>query len=121
MATAGLADVGAGDLQPLVPGGVVEHPLQQLAVARLELGLIAQTAARLADAPGERVAHGLQVAEPERPRLGRDGGYAGVELETGEGLGHQGAELRFEPADLATQLDPSEPLVAIDANRRASL
>jgi hypothetical protein len=54
-----LTDVGAGDPQPLVLGGSAQHPLQQLAVAGLELGLILQPAPRHADPGRERVADGL--------------------------------------------------------------
>lgn len=65
----GRADVGARDLQPLVLGGGVEHPLQQLAVACLELRLLPQPPPDRADPAGQRVTDRLQVAETERTRL----------------------------------------------------
>jgi hypothetical protein len=116
VAATGLADVSARDAQPLVLGGSVEHALEQLAVAGLELGVPAQLQPRLADTGRQRVANGLQGAEVERPRLARQGGDPGLDPQ-GKGLGRERSELRLEPPDLAPQLRPGEPLVAIHAQR----
>jgi hypothetical protein len=121
VATAGLADVGAGDSQPLVLGRRSEHPLQQLAVAGLELCPFLQPQPRGADPGRERIANGLEVAEVERPRLLRAGSDAGVDLDPGEGVGEERAELGLETADLPPQLGTRQPLVAIDAKLSAYL
>ena len=105
----------------LCSAGAASIRSQQLAVARLELGALPQLAPRLADPRRQGVADSLQVAEAEGPRLAGDSGDAGVDLHAREGVGDQRAELRFEAADLAAQLRPGEPLVAIDAKRGASL
>jgi hypothetical protein len=118
-AAAGFADVGAGDPQPLVLRGGGQHPLEQLAVARLELGALPQPKPGLADPRRQRVAYGLQLAQAERPRLPRDGADSGVDREARKSLGDEEAELGFEAPDLAPQLDPGETLVAIDAKRGA--
>ncbi len=63
--------------------------LQQLAVAGLELGPILQPMPRGANPGRERVADGLEIAETQRPRLAREGTDAGVDLDTGEGIGKE--------------------------------
>lgn len=109
-----LADVGAGDPQPLVLGGSAQHPLEQLAVAGLELGSFLKAAARNADPGRERVADRLEVAETQRPWLARESADAGVDLDTGKGVGEERAELRLETADLSPQLGARQPLVTVD-------
>jgi hypothetical protein len=109
---AGLADVGARNLQPLVLGGRVEHALQQLAIAGLELRLVLQPAADRADPHRQGVANRLQLAQTQRPRLARDRGDAGVDPQAREGIGNEGSQLRFEPADLPAQLDAGKALIA---------
>jgi len=104
-----------------VLGRSAQHPLEQLAVAGLELGLILQPAPRHADLGSERVADGLEIAETQGPWLAREGADAGVDLDTGEGIGEECAELRLETADLTPQLDSGEPLVAVYAKRSASV
>ena len=121
MAAAGLADVGAADLQPLVLGRRVEHPLEQLAVAGLELGLFAQLDPRLGDPVGERVPNRLQLAEPQHPRLAGAGSYRGIDLDPRKRLGDERRKLRFQPPDLPPQLRSRQPLVATDANRVMSV
>lgn len=121
MAAARLADVGAADPQPLVLGRRREHPLEQLAVAGLQLGPFAQLDPRLGDPVGERVADRLQLAEAEHPRLGREGRRPGVEADAGKGVGEERAELGFQAADLPPQLGAGKPLVAADAQRGSSI
>ncbi len=79
VAATGLADVGARDPQPLVLGRGGEHPFQQLAIARLELGALLQLAPHSAYSRRQRVADRLQVAKAQRPRLTRDGTDPGVD------------------------------------------
>lgn len=120
-AAAGLTDVRTGDPQPLVLGRRGQHPLQQLAVAGLELGPFPQPQPGLADPSRQRVADGLEIAEPEGARLVRHGGDAGVDPQAWEGLGEERAELRFQAPDLTPQLRTRQSLVAIDAKLSAYL
>ncbi len=69
VAAARLAEVGAGDPHPLEVARRGEHPVEQLAVARLQLGALSQCRARVLDPGGEGVADGLELAEVERPWL----------------------------------------------------
>jgi hypothetical protein len=112
VAAAGLADVGAGDAQPLVLGGRGQHPPQQLTIARLDLGLPGERGPGGGDPRRERVAHLLQLPEAGDPRLPEARGNPGVEREPGEGLGREARELVLEAADLAAQLGAREALVA---------
>ena len=73
---------------------------------------LSQIEAGVGDPLGELVAHPLELAEPERPRLDRCGRHAGGDLEPREGLGDEPRELMLEPADLAPQLDARGELVA---------
>ena len=73
--------------------------------------------AGVGDPVGERVAHPLELAEAERPRLAETAATAGVDLEAREGLGDERDELVLEAADLAAQLGSREALVAADAER----
>ena len=108
---AGLADVVARDPHPLVLVRFGEHLPQQLAVAGLDLGPLAQHQAGLGDASCESVAHPLQATQVERPRR-RDGGlHVTGERHPTEGLAEESGELTLEPADLASQLSPREALV----------
>ncbi len=115
-----LADVGARDPQPPVLRRGREHPLQQLAIAGLELDLLLQLSPCDADTRRQGVADSLQIAQTECARLFGDRRNTGVESQTGKGIGDKRAELRFEAADLTPQLRPGEPLVAIDENVGAS-
>ncbi len=114
VAAAGLAEVGAGDPHPLVLGGGGEHTLEQLAVARLQLGPAAQRPPRLRGPRGERVAHPLELGEAGDPRPRRRRGDGDIDLEPREGLGPQPRQLPLQPPDLAPQLGAGEPLVAPD-------
>jgi hypothetical protein len=116
--TAGLADVGAGDSHPLVLGRRRQHPLEQLAIARLQLVLPDQGAPGLGNAIGERVANPLELLEPSHPRLGKASRDRGIERETWKGLGAEAGELMLETTDLATQLRAREALIASNSKRR---
>lgn len=117
MAAAGRADVVAGDLQPLVIGGRGDHPLQQLAVARLALVLLAQLPLNRPDPLRQRVADRLQLAEVERPAGRRNRRDRGVDRHPPEALRDQPSELELQTPDLAAQLGPGESLVTVDAQR----
>ena len=119
-AAAGLADVVRGrSCTHLNSAGVGEHPLaaaRGCAVSTSARSLERQ--ARLGDPRRERVAHPLQLAEAEHPRLGRDGGDPQSISTRAEGLGEEAGELALEAADLAPQLGAREALVAPDAKRQ---
>ena len=68
MAATRLADVGPRDPQPLEVGRFGEHVVEQLAVGGLELGPSARARGPRRSAP-PAVAHLLELAEPEGPRL----------------------------------------------------
>jgi len=117
VAAAGFADVLAGDAHPLVIGRSGQHPLEQLAVAGLQLGLRVQRPARLGDALGERVAHALELGE-----VGDTGGaprsrYGGIDREARKGLRREGHQLLLDAPDLAAQLGPRKALVAPNSKR----
>jgi hypothetical protein len=120
-AAAGLADVGAADPQPLVLGRRVEHALEQLAIAGLQLSPFPQLYASLGYPVRERVAYRLQIAKAKRARLVRDRGHPGVDPQAREGIGEEQGELGFQTPDLAPQLRAGEPLVAAKAKRSGSL
>jgi hypothetical protein len=120
-ATAGLADVGTRDPQPLVLGGGGKHLLEQLAVAGLDHRALAEGDVGGGDPLGERVAHLLELLEPGDPRLGEPGRHDRVELQSRERLSRETTELVFEPADLTAQLDPCEALVAPHPERAERL
>ena len=118
---AGLADVGAGDPQPLVLGRSGQHPLEQLAVTGLELGALLQPKPGLADPRRQGVADSLQLAQAKRPRLTRNSADSGVDREARKGLGDERAKLGFEAPDLAPQLNARKSLVAVEAKLSAYL
>lgn len=93
-------------------GGRGEHPLEQLAIARLELVLLAQPLTRGADALGEPVADALELGEVGDVRERRRGGYPRIELDPLEGLCAEVGQLVFEPADLTPQLGARGALIA---------
>ena len=115
MAAPPLAEVGAGDLKPLVLGRGGQHPLEQLAVGGLGLGSLAQCVARLGDPVGEGITDLLQLAEADQARLVRRGGHPCVDLHSQEGPRGKTAQLELEAADLAPQLGARKALVAPDA------
>lgn len=112
MAAADLAEVVARDPQPLVALRGREHPLEQLAVAGLELLALAQSGASVLDPARQRVADGLQLTEVERPWLAGEGRHAGVDADAREGLGGEAREDTLEVSDLAPQLGAGGELVA---------
>lgn len=110
-AAAGLADVGAGNADPLEVLRGDEHPAQQLAVVGLNLFPLDQRPACRGDPVGETVADRLQLTEVEHPRRGGCGcdpvGHIGVS----EGVAEEPRQLRLEPGDLPAQLQPRLALV----------
>jgi hypothetical protein len=114
VAASGLADVLTGYLQPLEPGGVGKHSLQELAVLGLAPRSLLQCLARIRDPSRQRVAHGLQLTEVEHPRLTGPGRDRCVENRAWERIGDEAGELALEAADLSPQLSPRQALVAGD-------
>jgi hypothetical protein len=112
-----LADVGTRDSQPLVLGGRGQHFLEQVAVASLELVLLAKRDARFGDSSRQGVAHPLELFQPRDARLVERRRDPRVEGQAGEGLRAQGRELVLEAGDLTTQLDACEALVASHSKR----
>lgn len=112
MAAAVLADVGAGDADPLVSGGVGEHAPQQLAVALPKLGLPGERPARLADPLSQRVPHTLQLLKAGDPRRACRRINPSLDPAQGEGFGNETRQLALEAPDLAPQLGAREALVA---------
>jgi hypothetical protein len=117
MTAARLAEIGARDAHPLEVLRADEHPLEQLAVAGLELGPPPQSAARVLDPVRKGVANGLQLAQVQRSRLARNRGHVRDQLEPREGLGNQSGQLPLETADLTPQLGASETLIAANSQR----
>jgi hypothetical protein len=106
------ADVLARDPQPLVLGWGGHHPLQQLAVASLEIVLPVEGLARVRDPIGKRVADPLELVQPGDAWLAECRGYTGIDGEARKGLGAKARELVLEAPDLASQLGAREALVS---------
>ena len=70
---------------------------------------------------GEVVAHTLQLAEAEHPRLGGGGEDLAADLDSPECLAEETRQLTLEPADLAPQLGAREALVAPGAKPSESV
>jgi len=111
VAAAVQAEVFAGDADPLVVLGGGEHLPDELVVLVLDPLPLHQRLPRLGSAVGEAVADRLQLAEVEHPRRGGDGLDAVRDLGVAEALADEAGQLRLEPADLATQLQPRVALV----------
>jgi hypothetical protein len=110
VAATGQADVGATDTDPavLLRGG--EQVLEQGAVGALEGGALGERAVRVGEPCGERVAHFLELPEPEHSRWPR--GLDPVrDDDPSQPLGDQPPELPLELADLPAQLGASQALV----------
>jgi hypothetical protein len=110
-AAARLANVETGDANPLVRGGVGQHPPQQLAVAGLDLDPLAQPEAGGGDPLGEPVADPLQLAEPEQARLGSRRRHPVLDLDVAEPRREEAGKLPFQPPDLLPQVGAGEALV----------
>jgi hypothetical protein len=114
VAAARLADVGTGDSQPAVGGGLGEHRGEERAIGLLDGVALEQRAARLGDAARERVANFLQRAEAEHPRRPRRGDPV-RDIDPPEPLGDQPGELALEPPDLPAQLGAGQTLIDRDS------
>ena len=108
------AEVFAGDADPLEVLRRSEHPLDERVVLVLEPLPLHQRLPCLGDAVGKRVAHRLQLAEVEHPRRRADRVDAVRHLGVAEPLADETGELRLQPGDLATQLQPRLALVDAD-------
>ena len=85
--TAGLADVGAADLEPPMPLRRLEQRHQQLPVASLERGPLGKRPAGVGDTVGELVTDALELSEVEDARSGSRGLDVAVDLEPRKGFG----------------------------------
>jgi hypothetical protein len=120
VAAARLADVGAGDADPLELGRRSKHFAEQLPVGGLHAGALVQPQAALGDPVGELVAQPLQLAEVEHARLAGEPRDVVLDPHPTEPLGHQPGELALETADLAPQLVARQPLVGVDVDEEVS-
>lgn len=121
MAATRLANISARDPHPLVIRRRRQHPLEQLAVAGLQLVLLDQGASGLGYAIGERIANPLELLKPSHPRLGKAGRDRGIERETRKSLGTEAGKLMLKAANLASQLRAREALIASHLKRRERL
>jgi len=112
-----LADIGTRDPHPLVLGRRRQHVLEQLAVAGLQLILLAQGLTSDGDPLSQGIANLLKLLEPGDARHGEAGRDLGVEREAGEGLSAEAGQLVLEAADLTAQLSAREALVASHSKR----
>lgn len=113
-ATAGLADVGAGDPHPLEFLGRLQQCSQQFAVVGLERLALGQGRACLGNPLRQPVANRLQLAEVEHPRGGGNRLDPMRDRRVAEGLAEDFRQLRLEATDLAAQLEPRPTLVDPD-------
>src|SRR5437764_481627 len=107
-----LADVLVGDPSPLVAGGVSYHPLDQLAVLVLDVGVVVERKPDVLDPGGERVTHALELVDREKPRAA-DAGNREVDALPREGRAEQASELQLECRDLAAQVGARSALVVL--------
>lgn len=117
MAATRQAEVIAGNLHPLEVLWGREHAVEQLAVAGLELCLLAKRPPCILYSRRESIADRLQLTEIKRTWLPRESRNVGGYLQAGEGLRDQGRELSLKTADLTAQLNAGEALVAAHPQR----
>ncbi len=113
VAAAGQAEVGAADPQPAIGGRVGKHLVEEPAVGLLDGVALAEGAARIGDTTDERVAKLLELTEVEDPRRAR-GGDPVRHVDPPEAIGHQPAEVKFQPPDLPAQLGAGQTLIYRD-------
>jgi hypothetical protein len=118
LAAARLADLGAGDLDPLELGGAGQHRPQQLALAGLLAGALAQRGAGAGDPLGEGVAQALELTEVEDPGLAGGRGDSVLDDDPAEALGDEAGELAVEAGDLGAQLSAGGALRDRSVERR---
>jgi hypothetical protein len=111
VAAAGRANVVARDTQPLVLRRRSHHPLEQLAVAGLEIVLSLQSHARARDPVCKRIADPLKLLQPGDAGLAVGGRDTGIDGDAGKGLGSKAGKLVLEATYLATHLSAREVLV----------
>jgi len=86
---AGFAYVSPRDPHPLVLGRCVEHPLEQLPVARLELLTLSQGRASPAYPLRQCIPYPLKLIKPRDSRLHEATGDLGVNVKSRKCLGTQ--------------------------------
>lgn len=121
MATAGFAEIVAGDLHPLELGRGGEHLLEQLPVGSLYPSAVIQRSARVGHLRRQGIADRLQPTEVECPRLPGGGWNRHVELDPTKSFSEEAAELVLQATDLAPQLGAGEELVATDKKLNSAI
>lgn len=117
MEAALFADVLVGDFHPAVALGLADHALDRFAVALLDVHARGQFPPRLAQPRGKRVAHALQLADPEHARSA-GGGDSHLDPRAGIDRREMLGETELQVGDLAAQLRSGAPLrVAIGDER----
>lgn len=117
VAATGLADVGARNPHPLVLGGSVEHPLEQLAIAGLQITALGQGGASPGDPLRQRIPHPLELFQSSHPRRGEATGDLRVNAEPRKSLSAQTRQLMLQPPDLTSKLRARKPLAASNPKR----
>ncbi|HEV7563630.1 MAG TPA: hypothetical protein VGO24_09015 [Solirubrobacterales bacterium] len=109
----GLADVAAGDYDPLEVRRRREHRPQQLTVRGLGSVATLEGLTRVRHPPRQPVPHRLQPTEIKQSRLamGHARRLRWLELDPAEGVAVEAGELTLEAGDLRPQLGAGEALV----------
>jgi hypothetical protein len=116
-----LAKIRSRDPQPLVLGRRIEHPPQELTIARLELLALVEGAASRGDPLRQGIANPLQLLQPRDPWDAPPTRNLGFDFEPWKRLRAQSRELVLEAADLTAQLRARRPLVASNPKRNKRL
>jgi hypothetical protein len=114
-AAAGLADIGAGHLDPPEFRRRVEHLPQQLAVGGLHASPLGEGQTGVGDPLRELIAQPLQLTEVEHPRLRGESRDPMLDVDASKCLSEKGGQPALKPADLPAQLSPREALIDLDA------
>jgi hypothetical protein len=114
----GLADVLVAHPLPAVLLGRQQHLLDLAAVLLLDVGAVAQRAARVLDPARELVAHVLQLAQAQQARPA-GGGHGELHALARPARHEQRRQLALEPLDLVQQGAARGTLVDRDVRREA--
>jgi hypothetical protein len=109
------AEVLPGDPNPLEVLRSGKHSFDQLAVLVLDLAALHQSPPCLGNPLGEAIAYRLQLTEVENPWRRGEGTDAVGNFRMAKSLSEQLAQLSFEAADLAPQLQARLALIDPDA------
>jgi len=119
VAATGLADVLVGDADPVVLLGLHHQPLQQLAVALLDIGVISEESAHIREPSEQTVAHLLEL--PDSEYSGAPGGSDVVGDPTAwKGGDEELCEFQVKVRDLPAQFGAARALVGMQDLGEAS-